>query len=99
MPTLAATIKARLEALPPDALPLHKATTQGGIVGDQPISVTVLSASEASGAIKARVGVFFTEVVGGCNCHDDPYQANGYCELAVHVDRATGRLDFELLPD
>lgn len=92
------TLKATLAALPVDTLPLHLATTQGGQVAEDSVSFTVLRIDTDDSAVRARVGAFFTEVVGGCNCHDDPYQVNGYCELAVTVDRASGGIRCQLLP-
>lgn len=92
-------IKRDLENLGGDVLPLHRATTQGGMVDDSRLSVTVLSAEAVDGQIQVRAGVFFSEVVGGCNCHDDPVEANGYCLLAIRIDPHTGTAGFTLLPD
>jgi hypothetical protein len=95
----ARALKADLEALPAGTLPLHLATTQGGLVDDSDISVSVLTHTDDAAAIRARVGVFFTEAVGGCNCHDDPIRANGYCLLEVSIHKRTAAADFVLLPD
>jgi hypothetical protein len=84
------TLAGALRALPPGTLPLQAGCFQGGWADDRDIAVTVLSASQAPDRITARVGVFFTELVGGCNCHDDPLEANGYCVLAVAIDRHSG---------
>ena len=95
----AATLKQQLQALQPGALPLGQATTQGGYVDDSDISVTVLRTTDNGQSVAADVGVFFTEVVGGCNCHDDPLAVNAYCELRVTIDKLTAATTFTLIGD
>lgn len=95
----AQVLKAELESLPPGSLPLHLATTQGGRVDDRDITVTVFTASDSNDSIRAHIGVFFTEVVGGCNCHDDPIEVNAYGELRVTIDKASAEARFEVLAD
>lgn len=92
-------LKRDLGNLDASVLPLHRATTQGGMVDDSRLSVTVLTAKEVDGRIQVRAGVFFTEVIGGCNCHDDPVEANGYCQLGISIDPHDGSAAFTLLPD
>ena len=46
---------------------------------------------ENPGRIDAEVGVFFTEVLAGCSCGDEPYAERGYCEVQVDIDKRTGR--------
>ena len=37
-----------------------------------------------------RLGVFFAEVVGGCNCHDDPVATHSYALLGLRIARSDG---------
>jgi len=98
-PAFASTLKSEIEALPAGSLPLDGATTQGGRVGEQGITVTVLQAEDAGHAIHARVGVFFTEVVGGCSCGEEPMPVQAHCELQVEIAKADAMVRFVLLPD
>jgi len=79
-----------LKALPAGSLPLQGGCDQGGLVDDRDISASVLSVDQTKDCVTARVGVFFTEIVGGCNCNDDPLEANAYCVLEVAIDRTDG---------
>jgi len=88
---LAACLRSALGALPSGSLPLQAGCEQGGLVDDSECSISVLGLSRARGKTVARVGVFFTEIVGGCNCHDDPVRANAYCLLEVVVRHADGQ--------
>ena len=60
------------------------------MIDDNNISASVLGVEQTADHLTARVGVFFTEIVGGCNCNDDPAEANAYCVIEVRIDRATG---------
>lgn len=85
----------RVQALPAGALPLQIGCRQGGRVDDHDIATTVLGVDQQADQVVARVGVFFTELVGGCNCNDDPVEVNAYCVLRVSIERATGIAHFE----
>lgn len=95
----AATLKREVGALPPGSLPLARATTQGGQVDDRDICVTVLDAAADADGIRARVGVFFTEVVSSCSCGDDPLEVNAYCVLRIDIDRGTAAAAFTVVAD
>lgn len=86
----ARSLAAALRALPRGTLPLDAGCDQGGRVDDSDISVSLLDNAEGPERITARVGVFFTEIVGGCNCGDDPLEVNAYCILEVTIDRSSG---------
>ncbi len=98
-PAFAATLKSEIEALPAGSLPLDGATTQGGRVAEQGIAVTVLQAEDAGHAIHVRLGVFFTEVVGGCSCGDEPIPLEAHCELRVEIAKADAVARFVPRPD
>jgi hypothetical protein len=93
----ATSLKRELLALGPATMPLHLGTTQGGIVDESSLDATVLGFEEEQGTIKARVGFFFTEIVGGCSCGDDPLASQAYCELLVLIDRATGETEIRAI--
>lgn len=95
----ARTLKADIEMLTTDVLPLDKGVTQGGMVDDSQITATVLHVSDDSQSILARVGVFFTEIVGGCSCGDDPQPSNAYCELLVSIDKKSAQAGFEVISE
>lgn len=87
---LAQELCSTLKALPSGTLPLEAACGQGGMVDDRDIAATVLGMEQTADHILARVGIFFTEVVGGCNCNEGPIEVNAYCVLEVRIDRTTG---------
>jgi hypothetical protein len=90
-------LKHQLENLPSGTLPLYQGTSQGGYVDDSDISVTILEIREDEHRIQARAGVFFTEIIVGCSCGDDPMPVNAYCELLIQLDKTTAEAKFEVI--
>ena len=90
-------LKSELEAMQQGVLPLQKCTSQGGMVDDSNVSVTVIRSVEQEEHILADVGVFFEEIVGGCSCGDEPYSDNAYCLMQVSIDKSTAEAVFNLL--
>jgi hypothetical protein len=68
------------------------------MIDDRDIETTILCMEQAADQISARIGVFFTEIVGGCNCNDDPLETNAYCVLEVVIDRTTGKASISPAP-
>jgi hypothetical protein len=97
--SLSQLIKGEIESLPPGALPLEKALTRGGRVEADGITATVISLAEGESWIRARIGIFFDEIVGGCSCGDEPFSHNVFCEMQVDVDRETGEAAFTLIEE
>ncbi len=83
------TLKSEIENLKTGILPLEKGISQGGLVDDSDIAVTVLGFADDEDAIQVDVGIFFTEVVGGCSCGDEPMANNVYCEMQIRIEKAT----------
>lgn len=74
------------------ALPLQQALAQSSAVADDDIGVMVIAASEDPRHIRVRVGIFFSGIVAGCSCADDPTPVeaqNEYCEMLLTIDRQT----------
>jgi len=85
----AQSLKRDIEGLPPGTLPLREAASLGGHVDDSGLTATVIGYAEEGGQIRARLGVFFAEVIAGCSCGEDPPALSAYCELEVSIDKAT----------
>ncbi|MDQ7016162.1 MAG: glucosamine--fructose-6-phosphate aminotransferase [Gammaproteobacteria bacterium] len=81
------TLKTELQTLTAGALPLEHGTQSAGLVDDSDIAVTVLRYSVTAEHLLVVVGVFFSEIVSGCSCGDEPTMSeNAYCELQLLID-------------
>jgi hypothetical protein len=94
----AGSLKADILGLGAGVLPLHEAAA-GGCVDEGDIEITLLGTSHSATEIHANIGIFFTEVIAGCSCGDEPAASNAYCELRVSIDRGNGQARFEVIHD
>jgi len=75
---------AEVSALPSGSLPLQQAMAQGNMVTDDAPQVMINSIDCDEQQLRVTAGVFFTSVIGGCSCADDPSpvdKINEYAEL------------------
>jgi hypothetical protein len=95
-------VKQELEQLDAGSLPLQQGLSQGSHVSDKKYSVMILNVLERSSVIYVKAGVFFSGIVPGCSCADDPTPDNEYaeyCELLLEIDKATTETTVSLLPE
>lgn len=93
--------RAELQALS-DHLPLQQALCHSDRVTDQPPSVLILARRRTPDSLQLRVGVFYTGVIAGSCCADDPgplQEITEYCQLQLDIDPATGVASITLLDD
>lgn len=93
------TLKNEISSLGSGTLPLGKGISQGGYVDDSNLATTVLHVADDERAIHARVGIFFTEIVGSCGCGAEPMPQNAYCEMRISIDKTSAEAEFEVIPD
>lgn len=101
-PGLVDVLKQELEQLAPEQLPLQQGLSAGSHVHDAGFSVMVFGVSEENDFIRARAGIFYTSVIAGCSCADDPTpisELNEYCEVRLAIDKNTAETTVTLAPD
>jgi hypothetical protein len=87
-------LKSELERLGLEELPLQQGLSASSVALDDELQVVVLSTMEDDGMIRGHAGLFYTGVVAGCNCADDPTpmdRENEYCEIEICIERATAQ--------
>jgi hypothetical protein len=93
-------LKQELQTRDKSELPLQQGIRHGNITGSSAFSVLPISADERNGAIQAKVGIFYTSIVAGCSCADDPTpvgEINEYCEVLISIDKQDARAEVRLL--
>jgi hypothetical protein len=96
------TFKSEVEQLPAEALPLQQGLALSSCVSSEPFKVMVISSAEDTGAIHIKAGVFYSGIIAGCSCSDDPTPTDvqaEYCDVAFVIDRASGETHISLLAD
>ena len=88
-----AVFEQEARTLEPQLLPLEQGMSQGSRVAAAEIGVMLLDTAEVESSIRVKAGIFFSSVVAGCNCADDPTPPNEnseYCEVQFDIDKRNG---------
>jgi hypothetical protein len=95
-------LKAEVEGLACEQLPLQQGLSTGSFVLDGERKVMIIGVSEDGSLIRARLGIFYRAILAGCSCADDPMpvnEENEYCEVQLDIDRETAEATVLLLAD
>lgn len=87
-------LKRELEQLDAASLPLEQALSRSSHVSSERVGASILRVESAAMAPRMKVGVFFTGIIAGCSCADDPTPIDDlaeYCELWIEIDPATAQ--------
>lgn len=101
-PDFEAVLKQEIAQLDPLLLPLRQGLSIGSHVTDRPVSAMIIRAHEDEGVIRVTAGIFYTSIIAGCSCADDPTpidENNEYCEVQFAIDRMTAETSVKLLAD
>ena len=93
--------KAEVETISSSELPLQQGLSLSSYVSSEPFRVMVINTSEDSDVIKVKVGVFYSGIIAGCSCSDDPSPTDTqseYCDLLFVIDKKTAETSVALLP-
>lgn len=75
-------------------LPLQQGLTSSSVALDHALKMMVLSKQEKENCATINMGAFYTGIIAGCNCADDPTpmdEVNEYCEIIVCIDLKNGQ--------
>lgn len=95
-------LKREIEQLDARQLPLQQGLSASSYVTDRPFQAMIIGVVEEAELIRAKVGIFYTGVIAGCNCADDPSpidEQNEYCVLLFGIDRKSADTTASLLDE
>lgn len=101
-PGFADALKKELEQLDAGALPLQQGLSTSSHALGTHLRVLIHAICEEAGFIRARAGIFYSGIIAGCSCADDPTpvdEQNEYCDVRVDIDKQTGEATIVLLAD
>ena len=101
-PEFEAILKQEIEQLDAGKLPLQQGMSASSYMTDRPFQAMLIGASEEAGRIRVKAGIFYTGVIAGCSCADDPTpidEQNEYCVVQFDIDRATAQTTVALLTE
>ena len=86
-------LKRELGTLDASRLPLQQGMTAGSQALDTQVSAMILHVEDDADHIHVRAGIFYTGIIAGCSCADDPTpigEQAEYCVVNIDIDKATG---------
>lgn len=95
-------VKTVIENIDPALLPLQQGLTYSSYVGKSPFKAIILKITDESNIIIVKAGIFYTGIIAGCNCSDDPSptdEQTEYCELQFNINKKSAEASVELLTD
>lgn len=99
-PEFEAVFKQEVSQLDTSVLPLQAALAHSSHVSESPIEPVVLTRSETEAVIHIKTGIFYSGLIAGSCCADDPTplcEQTEYCELQIDIDKRTGEVSIALL--
>jgi len=83
-----------------DALPLQQGLAHSSYANADNLSITILKIEHDAVKILVKAGLFYTGIIAGCNCADDPTSVdenNEYCEAVFSINKKTAETTVSLI--
>jgi hypothetical protein len=95
-------LKQEIVQIGAEQLPLQQGLSTSSYAVDNKMDVMILNVSEEAGFIRAKAGIFYTGIIPGCSCADDPTpvnENNEYCVVQLDIDKMTAETTVTLLAE
>jgi len=95
-------LKKEIEQIDAGQLPLQQGLSTGSYVIDGKFNVMIVGVSEVSGCIRVKAGIFYSAIIAGCSCADDPTPVNEeseYCVVQLDINKQTADTTVALLAE
>lgn len=99
-PAFADVFKREVSSLDTKSLPLQQGLKYSSVALADKLSVSILKTSETDDSIFARAALFYTGIIPGCSCADDPTpvdETNEYCEVSICINKTTAESSITLV--
>lgn len=94
--TYLSELKTELESIPINDYPLQAVSQLTGYVDESAYEISILHSHANQSQIEHRIGLFYAELLSGCNCHDDPVAIPAYCEFQLTIQKVDGQASLTL---
>lgn len=84
--------KEEIQQLDTSLLPLQDGLSQTSYVGDTGINVVILNISETENNIQVKASIFYSGIIAGSCCADDPTPVDTqteHCDMQFYIDKQT----------
>ena len=90
----------QLSQLSLDELPLQQALLLGSYATKDNFQVMVNNMTEQQDCLLITAGIFYSSIIAGCNCSDDPTPVDlnsEYCEMLFTINKITAETDIKIV--
>jgi len=101
-PDFEGILKAEVERLDTDQLPLQQGLATSSHVTDSSRTAIIIRVTDDERYIRVRAGIFYSGIIAGCSCADDPTpvdEQNEYCEVQIEIHKQTAETTVALLAE
>ena len=94
--------KHQIEQLDRGFLPLQQGLSISSHVTDRSVQAMILNQSEDADLIHVKAGIFYTGIIAGCSCADDPApiaEQNEYCVLQFCINKQSAEATVALVSE
>lgn len=101
-PEFESVFKSEIEQIEAGQLPLQQGLKTGSYALEGKHKAMVIHAAEAADAIHVKAGIFYSGILTGCACADDPTPVNEeseYCVVRMSINKSTAETTVTLLPE
>ena len=92
--------KKEIRSLTANYLPLQQGLSVSNYAITDNLSATVLKVEDNDKTLFVKAGLFYTGIIAGCNCADDPTpvdENNEYCEVLFSINKTTAETTVSLI--
>ena len=93
-------LKKELCSINSDLLPLQQGLRQSSYAIGKNLSAIVLNVESNNNYIMVKAGLFYTGIISGCSCADDPTpvdEINEYCDVLLRINKKTAETTVTLI--
>jgi len=101
-PEFEGALKQEIEQLDAAQLPLQQGLTTGSYALDGRHKAMVIGVSDEAGFIRVKAGIFYSGIIAGGACADEPTPVNEeseYCVVQLDIDKHTAETTIALLAE
>jgi hypothetical protein len=95
-------LKEEVGKLDADTLLLQQGLRNSSYAVADDLSVMINHVSEDESSIHVRAGIFYSGIIAGCSCADDPSPVDAvteFCELQFDIDKVTAETTVTLVSE
>lgn len=99
-PAFTDAMKAEIVRMDANLLPLQQGLSRSSYANPNSVSPVILAVDEQPTHLCVKAGLFYTGIIAGCSCADDPTpidEITEYCEVLFEIDRETAATTVTLI--